>query len=208
MHSGPDCAPDTARLAVPVDIPSPSSTSLVPARGGSAETQRPLRRRGKSLAYRLSSYKRSLAGGALNAPYFLIPYWPPHLCSAGPVSWLSSEAHCCARRSQRARCARLGHVRVMVLKRPGESQLTPTTPRGAVSAAARPCACPRPVPNPGVGSSLSSHMRERRQRQEAERPQRTYAATPPASTRSSPTTPQSCTVWPHVMSAGGSQDAT
>ena len=56
MHYGPVCVPDTARFAVPVDIPSPSSTSLVPARGGSAETQRPWRRRGKSLAYRLSWY--------------------------------------------------------------------------------------------------------------------------------------------------------
>ena len=95
MHSGPDCVPDTARFAVPVDIPSPSSTSLVPARGGSAETQRPWRRRGKSLAYRLSSCKRSLAGGALNAPYFLIP-WPTHLCSAGPMSWLSCSSLLCA----------------------------------------------------------------------------------------------------------------
>ena len=95
MHSGPVCVPDTARFAVPVDIPSPSSTSLVPARGGSAETQRPWRRRGKSLAYRLSSYKRSLAGGALNSPYFLIP-WPTHLCSAGPMSWLSCSSLLCA----------------------------------------------------------------------------------------------------------------
>ena len=120
MYSCPVCVPDTARFAVPVDIPSPSSTSLVPARGGSAETQRPWRRRGKSLAYRLSSCKRSLAGGALNAPYFLIP-WPTHLCSAGPMSWLSfSTRPCRARRSQRARCVRLGHVRMKVLKRSGE----------------------------------------------------------------------------------------
>ena len=45
---------------------------------------------------------------------------------------------------------------MMVLKRPGEWQLTPTTPRGALSAAARPCACPRPVPNTGVGKGLIS----------------------------------------------------
>ena len=95
MRSSPVCVPDTARFAVPVDIPSPSSTSLVPARGGSAETQRPWRRRGKSLAYRLSSCKRSLAGGALNSPYFLIP-WPTHLCSAGPMSWLSCSSLLCA----------------------------------------------------------------------------------------------------------------
>ena len=155
LHSGPVCVPDTARFAVPVDIPSPSSTSLVPARGGSAETQRPWRRRGKSLAYRLSSCKRSLAGGALNSPYFLIP-WPTHLCSAGPImSWLSCSSLLCAQVATRTLAARLGHVRAMVLKRPGEWQLTPTTPRGARSGAARPCACPRPVPNPGVGKGLS-----------------------------------------------------
>ena len=106
------CVPDrdTARFAVPVDIPSPSSTSLVPARGGSAETQRPWRRRGKSLAYRLSSCKRSLAGGALNAPYFLIP-WPTHLCSAGPMSWLSCSSLLCAQvatRTLRAARTRAG----------------------------------------------------------------------------------------------------
>ena len=95
IHSGPVCVPDTARFAVPVDIPSPSSTSLVPARGGSAETQRPWRRRGKSLAYLFSSYTRLLAGGALNAPYFLIP-WPSHLCSAGPMSCLSCSSLLCA----------------------------------------------------------------------------------------------------------------
>ena len=95
MHIGPIGAPDTARLAVPIDIPTPSSTSLVPAQGGSAETHRPWRRRGKSLAYRLSSLRRSVAGGALNAPYFLIP-WPTHLCSAGPMSWLSCSTLPCA----------------------------------------------------------------------------------------------------------------
>ena len=95
MHPGPIGAPDTARLAVPIDIPTPSSTSLVPAQGGSAETHRPWRRRGKRLAYRLSSLRRSVAGGALNAPYFLIP-WPTHLCSAGPMSWLSCSTLPCA----------------------------------------------------------------------------------------------------------------
>ena len=109
MHPGPIGAPDTARLAVPIDIPTPSSTSLVPAQGGSAETHRPWRRRGKSLAYRLSSLRRSVAGGALNAPYFLIP-WPTHLCSAGPMSWLSCSTLPCAQIATRTLRARLGHV--------------------------------------------------------------------------------------------------
>ena len=125
-------------FAVPVDIPSPSSMSLVPARGGSAETQRPWRRRGKSLAYRLSSYKRSLAGGALNAPYFLIP-WPTHLCSAGPMSWLSCSSLLCVQVATRTlRAARTRACDGTVLKRSGEWQLTLTTPRGARSGAARP----------------------------------------------------------------------
>ena len=107
------CIPARSASRIPPDLrfrstshfPSPSSTSLVPARGGSAETQRPWRRRGKSLAYRLSSYKRSLAGGALNAPYFLIP-WPTHLCSAGPMSWLSCSSLLCMRADRNAHAAR------------------------------------------------------------------------------------------------------
>ena len=99
------CIPAAARTARPGYRPirgsgrhpiTPSSINVAgTSAGGSAETQRPWRRRGKSLAYRLSSCKRSLAGGALNSPYFLIP-WPTHLCSAGPMSWLSCSSLLCA----------------------------------------------------------------------------------------------------------------
>jgi len=77
MHSGPDCVPDTARFAVPVDIPSPPAQRRWYQRAGwvSRDPRALAEAREKVLAYRLChhiSNKRSLAGGALNAPYFLI----------------------------------------------------------------------------------------------------------------------------------------
>ena len=122
-------------------------------RPGSAGPQRPRRTRGKRLAYRLPYRWELLARWALLVSQGVMSRLGC-MCSAAADAGLDCTRSRCSRSSERTRFPRPRTMRIDGLNRPGEAQLTRTTPRAAPDGSLRHVDMSQPAPYPGLGKGL------------------------------------------------------